>query len=84
MNETLHIAHSVSRKHGGNVHVRAYVLRDGWKHTQSISNADTLAEAERDVLDKIRDQYRRDGATFPAETINRGKMSALMVDHWMF
>lgn len=84
MIETIHIAHSFSRKHGGNFHVRAYVNRDGWKHTQCISNADTLAEAETLALDKIRADYRRSGLSLPVETINSGKMSAVMVDHWMF
>jgi hypothetical protein len=82
--ESIHLAHSVSRKHGGNVHVRAYVLRDGWRHSHAIGNADSRAEAEAIVLEKIAAVYRRDRIDCPADVINHGKLADVMVSHWMF
>lgn len=82
---TIHVAHAFSRKGGlSNYRARAYAERDGIVCSRVISIDDSATEAERNAVQEVKAQFRRDGLDAPTRIENHGRLAGALVDGHLF
>ena len=71
-------------KQSGGFHVRAYVATPFGRVEQTVTNSDSLAQGQVDLVRKIQRAYAQDGMEAPMEVRKAERVPMDLLNAWIF